>query len=130
MVRNKSSNTNHGKTSILQFLQLELLSLGCIGRPKFKVVHCWFIPSKEGLTLQFTLVLPSLKDTTDYHPLGPPLWIGLEDSIDGVGGGNICRVECSKELREEPSNGGEHGRTAIGKFSSAGPVCWDVVTEA
>jgi hypothetical protein len=130
VVRNKSSNSNHGKTSILKFLQLKLLLLGGIGRPKLKVVNSWLSSSKEGLSLHFLLVLPSLKDTADNDPLGPPLRIGLKNGIDGVGGGNILGVEGSEDSWEEPSDGGKHGRAAIGEFGSAGPVGWDVVAEA
>ena len=130
MVRNKSSNSNHGKTSILKFLGLELSTLFGVCRPKLKVVHRWLISSKEGLSLHFPLVLPSLKDTADKDPLGPPLRISLKNGIDWVGGGNVCGVEGSEDLWEEPSDSGEHGGAAVGEFSSAGPVSWDVVTKA
>lgn len=130
MVRNKSSNSNHGKTSILKFLQLKFLLLSGIFRPKLKVVHSWLSSSKEGLSLHFLLVLPSLEDTAENDKLSPPLGIGLKNGIDGISGGNICGVEGSEDLREEISDGGEHGRAAIGEFGSAGPVGWDVVTEA
>lgn len=109
MVRNKSGNSNHGKTGILQFLQLKFLLLSGILRPKLKVVHSWLSSSKEGLSLHFLLVLPSLEDTADNDPLGPPLRISLKNGIDGISGGNVCGVESSEDSGEEPSDGCEHG---------------------
>ena len=61
--------------------------------------------------------------------MGPPLRIGLEDGIDGVGGGHVLGVERSEHLGEEPTNGCKHCRTAIGELGPACPVSWDVVAE-
>jgi len=130
VVRDKSSNSNHGKTSILKFLQLKLLLLSGILRPKLKVVNSWRSSSKEGLSRHFLVVLPRLEDTADNDKLTPPLRIGLKNGIDGISGGNVCGVEGSEDFGEEPSDGGEHGGAAIGEFGSTGPVGWDVVTEA
>jgi hypothetical protein len=129
VIGDKSSNTNHGKASILKFLRPQLLLLLCVSWPKFKVVHRWLGTSQERLSVKFLVVFPTFEDSADDEELGPPLGIGLEDGVDGVGGGHILGVEGSEYLGEEPSNGGKHCRTAIGELGPASPVSRNVVTE-
>ena len=130
MVGDQSSNSDHCKTSILQFLQLHLLLRFGIRRIKLEVINRRLGTSQEGLSVELCLVFPRFEDTTENDKLGPPLGIGLEDGIDGVGGGNVLGVEGSKHLGKEPANGGKHGGAAIGELGSASPVSGDVVTQA
>ena len=129
MIRHKSSKSNHGQPSILQLLHLEIIPRRLVRRPKLEVIHRRIISPKEGLALRFLLVLPSLEDSANQNPLGPPLGIGLEDGIDGVGGCDVLGVEGAEYFGEEPADGGEHGGAAVGKFGATGPVYGDVVAE-
>lgn len=130
MIGYQTSDSNHSKASILELLHPHLLLLGGICRPKLKIIHSRRAVSQEGLAILLLLEFPSLEDSTDHDPLGPPLRVGLEDGIDGVGGGHILGVEGSEDLGEEPADGGKHGGTAVGEFGSTGPIDWDVVAEA
>ena len=130
MVGHKSSESNHCKTSILEFLLFKISSALVVSGVKLEVVNSWLSSAKVGLSLKSLLVLVSLKDTAEEDKLGPPLGIGLHDSIDGIGGGDVSGVEGSENLGEEPTNGGEHGGAAVGEFGLAGPFGRDVVTEA
>jgi len=130
VVGSKPGNSNHSKTSILEFLRLHLLLLLGIRWPKLEVINSRLGTSQEGLSVHLLLVFPRFEDSADDDPLGPPLGRGLPDGIDGVKCGHIVGGEGSEDLGEEPSDGGEHGGAAVGEFGSAGPVGRDVVAEA
>lgn len=130
MVGNKSSNSNHSKTSILELLNPHRLLPFGVGGPKLEVVNGWFSLSQEGFAVHLCVVFPGFEDSAKNDELGPPLGIALKDGIDGVSGGDVLGVEDSEDLGEEPSDGGKHGGAAVGEFGSAGPVNGDVVTEA
>ena len=118
------------QTSVLELLQLEaLLRLGIVG-PDLEVIHGRFGAAQERLAVELGLVLPRLEHAAEDDELGPPLGIGLEDGIDGVGGGDVLGREGAEELGEDPADGRKHGGAAVGELGAAGPVDGDVVTEA
>jgi hypothetical protein len=130
VVGDQSGNTDHCKTTVLQFLRLHFLLRFGIRRIKLEVIHRRLSTAQEGLSVELRLVFISFEDTTEKDKLGPPLGISLEDGIDGVGGGNVLGVESSEHLGKEPANGGKHGGTAIRELGSACPVGGYIVTEA
>ena len=130
MICHESSKSNHGQPSIFQLLHLEVIPGSLVSGPELEVVNRRIISSKERLALHFFLVLKGFEDSTNEKPLGPPLRIGLEDGIDGVGGGNVGRGEGSEYLREEPADSGKHGRATVGEFGTASPVNGKVITES
>merc|ERR1719291_172441 len=64
MIRSKSSNTNHGKASILQFLQFHFLLRSGILRPNLQKIYSWFGTTQETLPLKLRLIFPEFKNTT------------------------------------------------------------------
>ena len=119
MSRDKGSESNHSETAILKLLGAHVVLI-LHALPQIQVVNGRFTLAREGLALQFRIVLDRFNDSTEEDKLGPPLWVGLQNGIDWVGGGNIVGLECSDEGREEPTNCGKHGGATVGKFSLAG----------
>lgn len=78
--------------------------------------------SNKGLSIQLSIVLPGLNGSTKDDELSPPLRVSLHNGINRVGRSNIVAIKQTEPLWPNPSNGGKHGRTAIGKFSLAGVV--------
>ena len=129
MVGNPTGDSDHGKASVLELLHSQaFLGFGVDG-PHFQVVNGRFGTAQEALSLHLLVVFPTLEDTADDDELGPPLRIGLEDGIDGVGGCDILGIEGSEHLREDPPDSSKHGGASVGEFGSTGPVSGNVVTE-
>lgn len=119
VVGNKSSNANHCQASVLQFLRGQIFSGFFVSLcPALGPVKGGLLVNLagEGLALHLTTVLDALDDGTENDELCPPLWIGLEECLDGVGG--IDRsIEGTNDLGEGPADGCQHGRTSVGQFS-------------
>lgn len=128
--RQVRSETNHCKPSILQFLQLQFCASLLIIRPQSGPVQYRNISSSEALSLVGFVEFPCLSNSAQDDELGPPLGIGLNNGVDGIGGGDIVAVEGSVDLGPEPSNVGKHGRTGVGKLNLTGPLGGDVFSEA
>jgi hypothetical protein len=126
--RHERSKSNHGKTCVLKFLETHGLLIGIRqSLPSVHVVNDGRSFSSVGLSGNFTTVLDGLNHTAKDDKLGPPLWVGLHDSIDWVGGGNIGGLEHTNLGRPEPANSGKHGGASIGKLSLAGMFSRDPV---
>ena len=105
--------------SVLKFLQAHVfLGLVVQSGPGVGVVNDSGSFAGVGLSFQFTLVLDGFDGTAENDELGPPLRIGIQDGLDGIRGGDIVAVE-HVELGEDPSNSGEHGRSAVAEFGLA-----------
>lgn len=120
IIGEESSNTDHSKTSVLQFL-------GCHGFLSSSI-HSVPLPgpvngSRAIASVRLALLLSSVLDAFDGsaedNELCPPLRVGFHDSLDGVLGGHIVGVEGTNVFGPEPSNGGQHGGASIGQFGFA-----------
>lgn len=124
------SESNHGKASILQFLQAHRFLFGGIHlAPKLQVVNDWFSFTNVGLALFLATDLEVLNYSAEEEKLGPPLSVGLQNGINRISGGNIIALEGSKDLGPEPTNIGKHGGASVGEFSLASPVSRNPVGE-
>jgi hypothetical protein len=58
VIGDKSSNSNHSETSILNFLRPHLLLSLSICWPKLEVIHSWLGTSQERLSIKLLIVFP------------------------------------------------------------------------
>ena len=131
VVGQESSNTDHSKTSILQFFDCHgFLSFGIHFVPLSGPVNTGWAVSGEGFALQFGLVFDAFNDAAKENELGPPLGVGLQNGLDGVRGGHVLAIKGANELGPEPANVGQHGGTAIGEFGLAQKVGRDPLGQA
>lgn len=129
MSRNKSSNSKHGKTSILELLLLHNLSLcGVFGVHVHPVNGGFTVTSSGCLSLKLHTVFVGLDGSAEDNELCPPLKVGLSDGGDGVIDGDWS-LEGSEPLGEYVSYGGKHGGTSVGEFALTGVVGRDVVAD-
>jgi len=127
--RNKSGNSKHGKTSILELLLLHNLSLGGVfGVHPHPVNGGLTLSSSGGLSLKLHTVFVGLDGSAEDYELSPPLKVGLSDGGDGVIDG-YCSFEGSEPLGEYVSYSGKHGGTSVGEFALTGVVSRDVITD-
>ena len=113
-------DTDHRQAGVLEFLHGHVFSLCVVHlRPVARPVDARLLVdfAREGSSFHLSAVLDSLNDTTDYDELAPPLVVCLKERLDGIGGLN--RSLEGPNLREGPSDDGEHGRSSVGELSLA-----------
>jgi hypothetical protein len=120
VVGDGSSNTNHGQTSVLEFLQAHvLLFLSIHLIPLLGPVNGRRAITREGLAFLFTTVLDGFNGSAKEDELRPPLGISLHNGINRVRGCHVLRVKGTNDLGPEPTDSRQHGGAAIGKFGPA-----------
>ena len=122
MGRQEGGDADHGEAAVLELLHLHLPALVLFGGVALEVVDDGLPLAGVGLALQGLLVLVGLEGAAQDDELGPPLRVGLEDGGHGIGGRDVLRVEGAEGVGEEPADGGEHGRAAVGQLGLAGPL--------
>jgi len=125
---NKSSDSKHSKTSVLELLKLNLPAALLIGGVHPHPVDSRLSTSSGRLALELSTVLVRLNDTAEDDELSPPLKISLSDGSDRIINRYIS-LEMSEILGEDVSNGGEHSRASIGELGGASAVSGDPVAE-
>lgn len=122
MGRQEGGDADHGEAAVLELLHLHLPALVLVGGVALEVVDDGLPLAGVGLALQGLLVLVGLEGAAQDDELGPPLRVGLEDGGHGIGRRDVLRVEGAEGVGEEPADGGEHGRAAVGQLGLAGPL--------
>jgi len=131
MTSEEGSHPDHRKTSVFQLTTThEHLSVVIQLIPDLEIINGGLVGFPGvGFSVEFGVVLPCLDGSAEDDELCPPLWIGLEDGVDGVGGGDVGGIEGSEILGPDPSDGGEHGGAAVGEFGLAGVFGGDPLVE-
>mmetsp|Transcript_4921 Transcript_4921/g.13949 ORF Transcript_4921/g.13949 Transcript_4921/m.13949 type:complete len:313 (-) Transcript_4921:184-1122(-) len=125
----EGGDADHGEAAVLELLELHLPALVLLLGVALEVVDDGLAVAGVGLALEGLLVLVGLEGAAEDDELGPPLGVGLHDGAHGVGRGDVLGVEGAEGVGEEPTDGGEHGRAAVGQLGLAGPLGGDPLGE-
>ena len=122
VVGGEGGDGDHCEAAVLKLPELHLPTPALVFGVGIHPIDDRLSVSSVRLTIEGRLVFKGLDGAAKDDELGPPLRVGLEDGGHGIGRRDVLRVEGAEGVGEEPADGGEHGRAAVGQFGLAGPL--------